>query len=347
MLEKLLRLKHAAPSLKTNYLLIPVNNFDMTEEGAREFNKFYKYILKLDLNEIVRTPSGGISKATKKPAWDCTVRRNSVEITLLSSYGSWRLQIRTKLPDSLSGRKAFNAFKKYLLKKGINLDDYAREDGEKIKKTIESPLIGLKYRSFYDMIFERVHHIDFHSSYAGGLANTHPEFKPILEELYQKREEKEEYKNILNFSIGFMQSLSCCHARWAHLSKDAIKDNNDRLRKLAERLEKKGRIIISFNTDGIWYKGAVYHGEGEGDGLGQWHNDHINCKFRAKSDGAYEFIEEGVYTPVVRGVSLEKRQSWEWGSIYSPEAEPDKFVFIEGKGVVINGKMVQSGKASS
>ena len=200
-------------------------------------------------------------------------------------------------------------------------------------------MIGAKRNVFYDMIFEGVNHIDFHSSYAGGLANTHPEFKPILTKLFEKREEKEEYKNILNFSIGFMQSEKCCKAKWAHLSRDAIKDNNDRIKKLTEELEKRGRIILTYNTDGIWYKGPVYHGAGEGSGLGEWHNDHVNCKFRAKSAGAYEFIENGVYNPVVRGVSNECKVKWEWGDIYSKEAEPEMFVFDEELGVYLNGEM--------
>ena len=240
----------------------------------------------------------------------------------------------------MSGRKAFTAFKKFLSKRGIDLDSYAIEDGDSVKVHIEKPLIMMKYESLADMVFEKVNHIDFHSSYAGGLANTHAEFRAPLEELFQKREKKEIYKNILNFSIGFMQSKSCCSARWAHLSRDAIKDNNKRVKKLAETLEKKGRIILLFNTDGIWYKGPVFHGEGEGEGLGEWHNDHINCQFRMKSAGAYEYIENGVYTPVVRGVSMEKREGWKWGDIYSSKAEPDKLTFDEEKGVLFNGKVV-------
>lgn len=342
MIEELLKLKHAAPSRNTNYLFIPVTNFDMTEEGAKEFNRFYLWLKSLDLNKIQRTPSGGIKKGKKVrgSAWDCTVKRNSVELTILLPYGSWRLQIRSKLPDSMSGRKAFTAFRRFLKKRKIDLDDYAIEDGEKVKKRIEKPLIMVRYESLVDVVLEGVNHIDFHSSYAGGLANTHPEFREALEELYAKREKKEIYKNILNFSIGFMQSKSCCYARWAHLSKDAIKDNNERVKKLAEILEKKGRIVLLFNTDGIWYKGAPYHGEGEGDGLGQWHNDHVRCKFRMKSAGAYEFIENGVYTPVVRGVSLEKREGWQWGDIYTEKAEPDILVFDEERGVLFNGKVV-------
>lgn len=342
MLDELLKLKHAEPSRNTNYLLIPVVNFDMNEEGARQFNKYYNWIKSLNLPLIERTPSGGIAKGSNIPkvSWDCTVKRNSVEVTLLLPEGSWRLQIRSKLPKDLSGRKAFTLFKKLLLKRGIDLDSYAIEDGERVKRFIERPLIKLSYESLANIELKGVNHIDFHSSYAGGLANTHPEFAPLLKELYQKREKKEEYKNILNFSIGFMQSKTCCNARWAHLSKDAIHDNNARMKKLAETLEKKGRIIILYNTDGIWYKGKVYHGEGEGEGLGEWHNDHIDCLFRARSAGAYEFIENGVYYPVVRGVSLEKRESWSWGDIYSPDAEPDMLTFDEERGVLINGKVV-------
>ena len=51
MLEELLKLKHAAPSKKTNYLFIPVTNFDMTEEGAREFNRYYQWLKNSDLKK--------------------------------------------------------------------------------------------------------------------------------------------------------------------------------------------------------------------------------------------------------------------------------------------------------
>ena len=54
-----------------------------------------------------------------------------------------------------------------------------------------------------------------------------------------------------------MQSIAGCNARWAHLSRDAIGDNNKRVKNLAETLETKGRMVLSFNVDGIWYKGRV------------------------------------------------------------------------------------------
>lgn len=336
MLKELRQLKHTQSSAKINYLLIPVSVFDINKEGAKAFNKIYLWLKEQNLYKLERTSSGGIKSGPhrKRPAWDIKINRTCVELTVLLEEGAWRIQFRAKLPEGMSGRKAFTKFKRLLLKKGINLDSYAIENGPEVKEEIEKPLIGAKSRLFYDMTFEKVNHIDFHSSYAGGLANTHPEFRPVLNELYEKREENDEYKNILNFSIGFMQSIPGCRAKWAHLSRDAIKDNNERVKNLAEILEKKGRIVISFNTDGIWYKGAVYHGEGEGEGLGQWHNDRVNCRFRARSSGSYEFIEKGKYYPVVRGITNTSKKDWEWGDIYSKKAEITLFKFDEEKGVI-------------
>lgn len=339
MIKELKKLKHTKSSAKINYLLIPVSVFDITEEGAKAFNKIYFWLKQQNLYKLERTASGGIKSGThrKRPAWDIKVNKICVELTVILEGCAWRIQFRTKLPDKMSGRKAFTAFKRILLKRGINLEDYAINNGEEVKKTIEKPLIGAKRDLFYDYTFEKVHHIDFHSSYAGGLANTHPEFREVLNELYLKREQNEEYKNILNFSIGFFQSLPGCNARWSHLSRDAIEDNNKRVKNLAETLEKKGRIVLTFNTDGIWYKGAVYHGEGEGEGLGEWQNDHVNCTFRARSAGSYEFIEAGIYHAVVRGIANDLKSGWKWGDIYEKKAEPQLFSFSEEGGIIING----------
>ena len=179
----------------------------------------------------------------------------------------------------------------------------------------------------YDEPMCNVHHIDFHSSYPAGLANTHPEFKPILEEIYEERKDPEKEilnKAILNFSIGWMQSYNPSEhrfAEWAHLSRDAIHDNNVRIIDLTVRIQASGREVIGYNTDGIWYRGDIYHSFGEGNKLGQWSNDHINCIFRSKSDGAYEYIEDNKYTAVVRGLTTydiiePDREKWKMGDIY-------------------------------
>ena len=339
MIKELSRLKSTPSSAKINYLLIPVTVFNINKEGAEKFNKIYLWLKDQNLYKIERTTSGGIKSGPhrKRPAWDVKKSRTCIEITLLMEGRAWRIQFRSELQEGMSGRKAFTMFKRILLKRGIDLEKYAIDNGREVKEQIEKPLIGAKNRLFYDRTFEKVNHIDFHSSYAGGLANSHPEFREVLNELYAKREEKKEYKNILNFSIGFMQSIAGCNARWAHLSRDAIKDNNERVKNLAKILEKTGRMVLSFNTDGIWYKGAVYHGEGEGEGLGEWHNDHTNCTFRAKSSGSYEFIEKGKYYPVVRGITNSSKKNWEWGDIYSKKAELVLFTFDEERGVTTDG----------
>ena len=34
----------------------------------------------------------------------------------------------------------------------------------------------------------------------------------------------------------------------------------------------------------------------------------------------------------------ESKKNWSWGDIYSEEAEPEKFMFSEEKGVILNGE---------
>lgn len=342
MIKELRNLKSTPSSLSINQLLIPVSVFDISKKGARDFNKIYFWVKSKNLNKILRTPSGGIKlgNSLRLPAWDVRTNRYCVEMTVIMEGRAWRIQFRTKPPEGMSGRKAFTEFKKLLLKNDIDLEEYAIDNGEEVKAEIEKPLIGAVRSWMYDVLYENVNHIDFHSSYPAGLANTHPEFRKTLEEIYEKRNKDNMCKNILNFSIGFMQSLGGCNARWAHLSRDAIKDNNKRVRELAKRLDKSGRLVISFNTDGIWYRGKVYHGKGEGDKMGEWHNDRINCQFRMKSDGAYEFIENGVYYPVVRGVSNDVKGDWQWGDIYTDKAKAQLFTFTEEEGIRLNGEEI-------
>ena len=313
-----------------NYINIPVTILTPTEENAELFNEILDGLTNdKAYHKIVRTKSGGISTKVKQlllPAWDFTISKNSGELTILNIDGMWRIQFRAGVYEDekgkMSGRVAFNNFKKLLIKYNINLEDYAVDNGLEIKKTIEKPLIGMTNNGFKDVIFENVNHIDFHNSYPGGLINTHPEFGDVIRMCYKLRKKEPKYKAILNFSIGFMQSKWCGY-KYAHLSRDAILDNNNRIRKVAEDLKKSGRLILSYNTDGIWYKGEPFHGDLEGNDVGQWENDHINCTFRMKSGGSYEYIEQGVYHPVVRGYTkldrIKPRDQWCWGDIYQAD----------------------------
>lgn len=345
MKEFLLGLKHSPLNAKPNFKRIPVNAFRLSDENIEIFNRIYVWLNTNISNKIVRTKSGGISyggKHFKLPMWDIQTAATWIGITFVDWDGIWRIQFRFEATEKDNkkqqhGAQSFREFKKKCLSYGIDLKKYEIDNGEEVKQEIERPLIKLASFMFKDLVFENVHHIDFHNSYPAGLVNTHPEFKEVITELYEKRKQNEIYKAILNHSIGYMQSVKCCNAKWAHLSRDAINDNNKRLRDLAERLRTSGRIIISYNTDGIWYQGEEYHGEGEGKALGQWENDHFNCTFRAKSAGSYEFIENGVYTAVVRGHTKlddkKPRTQWEWGDIYQPDAAIDMYMWIEGYGI--------------
>ena len=339
-----------------NYRFIPCSQFKLNEEGIAAFNQIYTTLLNSNFEKIVRTPSGGISvKGDRKytPSWDLKRSGGCIEITLVAANGAWRLQARDgkMIADdgktTMSGRKAFLKFSQLCRKYGIDLEKYAvsADEGKRIKSEIEKPYIKLADPNYAEMVMENCYHLDFHSSYPSGLVNAHPEFKPVIDFLYNNRkgENGDEYKAILNYAIGFMQSIGGCHAAYAQLAKDAIADNNRRIREMTKRLEDAGYVIISYNTDGIWYRDVLnelgpYHGEGEGDGLGQWSNDHLNCRFRAKSAGSYEFIENGKYTPVVRGSTkldaFKPRSEWQWGDIFQEEAQVIQYYWDNEQGIV-------------
>lgn len=340
--------KKSELTLKPNYKLIPVTM--LTIDDIDKFNGIYQYILQQKWKMIERTPSGGIKKVKLRfPCFDARATSSSIELTILAEEGFFRLQMRfskfmenEESGSAIYGYKAFNMFKTLCTKYGINLDKYKINNGAEVKKEIERPLIQFDRPCYRDVTFENAHHIDFHNSYPAGLANTHPEFALVIEHFYKGRKEHPEYKAVLNLTIGYMQSLVCCKAAWAHLSRDAINNNNARMRELAARLKESGRIVIAYNTDGIWYVGDIYHGEGEGSALGQWENDHTECKIRFKSAGSYEYIENGVYKPVVRGktkLDLKgiTRDQWKWGDIYNTDSEPIVYRFVEGVGIKLLG----------
>lgn len=316
----------------------------LNEDEAKVFNKVYFMVRDAGLRKIIRTPRGAIAICRENNySFDVSVNRCGARLTiLLNGYEFvWRIGRDEFNAGHVKGWEAWRLFIKLCEEFNIDLKSMEIENGAEVKKTIEKPMIRMLC---CHTELENVHHIDFHSSYASGLALTHPEFRPLIEKLYNERKRKPFYKDVLNCVIGYMQSISKCSARWAHLAKDAIANNNTRVLAVSMALLNSGRKIIGYNTDGIWYQGPIYHenrgGSGsEGDGVGKWHNDHINCKFRAKSDGAYEFIEDGKYHPVVRGLTkmdrMKERKYWEWGDIYSDHAEVIKFTFTEENGLVI------------
>lgn len=336
---------------KPNLWNFPYNY--MYIEDRKKFNSIYKNICQW--RKLKRTPSGGISdKNFYIPCYDIDMGNASIELIICAKEGFFRLVLFTRKKNliennEIKGGNAFKEFSKICKKYNIDLNKRKIKNGYEIKKQIEKPLIKLEHKLYQEMIFNNVHHLDINSAWPAALVRTHPEFAPVMDFIFQKKAELKEqgvsgdkniYKAILNYSIGYMQSLKAYHrAAWAYLSRDAINDNNRYMRELAENLKKSGRKVLAYNTDGIWYTGEIYHDNNEGQGLGQWENDHINCKIRFKSAGSYEYIENGKYKPVVRGqtkLDLKgiSREEWKWGDIFTEEGKETLYTFIENIGLI-------------
>lgn len=325
-----------------NYLRLPVNIFGFNDQDVEDFNSIVKYWeSKYDnWHDIVRTASGGISTKRgilKMPAWDFIVQNAYIELTVLTDEICARYQVSInkvavdEVGRKIGGRQAFNTFVSVCKKHNIDITQLAIDNGEEVKQEIASPIIKcLNHKNLYRE-FENVHHIDLNSSYMSGIAQAYPVLKPAIQEIFDRRKDIEVnklYKAVLNCSYGYFQSKYCNIGghkfALAHLSKAAREFNDNYINDLIDRLKSTGRVVLMVNTDGIWYYGEVFHDADEGTGLGQWKNDHVNCKFRMKSDGAYEYIEDGQYCPVVRGSTrLDKildRKEWQWGDIFKYDA---------------------------
>ena len=343
----------ARPSFTPRYKDLPITCWEYSQETLKHFNEIYRYIYDDKWPKFQRTAKGAIRHTTfVYCSYDVIVSNNSVELTICSLEGFFRLQlsflkyVRKKDGTKITGSQAWREFSFFCKREGIDLEAMKITNGAEIKdKEIEKALIGLKDPLYQDLIWENVHHLDIHSAWPAALTRMRPEFlKPIqqiydLKEIYKLKNPLSDniYKAILNSALGYGQSLKAYHnAAWAHLAKDAINENNRYMRELTKKLEDSGRLVISYNTDGIWYQGDLYHDEDEGPKLGQWENDHINCKLRYKSNGCYEYIEDGVYHPVMRGHTKREdtipRDQWVWGDIYL--TYEITFVFIEGVGVI-------------
>ena len=347
--------------LKPNRLKIPVNYINDVEE----FNAVYQQVYNEGWSKFTWTNKYYISKYhLLYPSYNWRKNGNGIDVTILSPEGFFTIRhmmnkyVETEnietTDDNNNGtikkyvnpKYAFSIFKSVCKKFGIDLDDYIINNGTEVKSEIESPLIcmaGLKLTGKEKTY--KGHHIDIHSAWPAALARKHPEFKEPIEWIYKQKEmykgtdKGNTFKAILNYGSGWMQSIERCNAQWAHLSRDAINENNRYMRELAAQIEASGRTILAYNTDGIWYSGEIYHGEGEGKELGQWSNDHSDCLIRFKSAGSYEYIEKGNYKAVVRGrTKLERikpRDQWEWGDIFQELAgEIVKFKFVEGVGII-------------
>lgn len=324
-------------TVQPNIKLAPVNNFHVNESGAEEFNEIIEWCEKNVAKDpqINWTASGGMKKDGYRDRYGIRETHSTTELIIYYNCRLTRCCFRNapksdeeEKKKAIYGAQCFKEFRRICETFGVDLDDLALtpEEGAAIKKTIPKAKISMSPLCLnMELRGGNIHHLDFNSSFLSGMKEYKPELGPALDYMYEHRKDNPLMKNVMVQSWGYMQSLKCAKARWAHLSKAGIEWNNKMIELYAQKLRDNGDIILGFNTDGIWYKGPIFHDELEGTGLGKWKNDHVNCQaFRAKSNGAYEYIDEdGKYHPVMRGTTrLEQtkpRSEWEWGDIYKTE----------------------------
>ena len=337
--------------IEYNQYQIKSTNFTLTESDIETYNNILKLIYACNFNLIIRTASGAISNANQAKyhnsfAYDIRVSTSRISTTVLVGPNTYNFVIgKPKKYRVIEPLHAWNTFVDICKDYGVYIDNYriTPEQGKELAKDIPAPYISMKYKmSKDDKPLENVHHIDIHSSYPSGLIDLYPEFRKPIEYIYNKRKDDNEvYKAILNYTISgcTMSKYYPWYRKWTHIAKYVREYNNKKIEYLSWLLEINGREVIGYNTDGIWYRGEVFHSliDDEGPNIGQWSNDHINCLFRSKSTGAYEFIENGEYNAVIRGLlDLDQiepdRKKWKWGDIYSSEIK--EYEFNETTGLI-------------
>lgn len=331
---------HSLPTKKPNALKIPVCQIDINGHGATVVNKLLDYFESYPgISQILRTPSGGISTKGMVifPKYDVKVSSTCLEITALMGYGMFRFQFRSIGGEKLGtmyGRQAFKIFKKLCTKHMVDLEKYKIPNGEDVKKEIQKAIIDMVDESLYDKVIGNVNHLDVHSAWAAFACKEFPEFKPVFQELYEKRKINPKNKLVIVESLGMMQSVPMTGASWSQISKAGINGTNKYMIDMAKRLIEAGRIPILFNTDGIWYQGEPYHGDGEGPDMGQWSNDFEDVIIRIKGRRAYEYIEKnGKYHIVLSGLTyldrVKPREEWQWGDLYNRDCRVITFHWDE------------------
>lgn len=318
--------------LKCNLLKIESNILTIDDAGVDEMNtllQFCKYMKDKGLyEELAFTKSGGICKKSfmrTKKGYMLSHGKSMISLVIYGVTGIYRFQFRNPLQKGeCGGYKSFQKFRQLCKDNGVNIFDLAIDNGKEVKQTIPKARIDVD-ESIIGKTIENVHHIDIHSAHMAGVAKAFPELAPAVQYCYDHRKKSPSYKSILTHTWGYLESVWIDY-KFAHISKAGIEYTNAIVDKLTDILKVTGRKVLMHNTDGIWYQGEIYHGEGEGNLLGEWSNDWHDCKFRAKSVGIYEVYgykgdsTTKEYKPVYRGVSSYEntvpRDQWTWGDIY-------------------------------
>lgn len=356
-IEDFAKYESSNPTMHPNRVKIPVNRFSFAkDEDIKEFNEIYQFCLENVKNgnftEFEISNRGAIRQyigCIRGAKWIMFVKQTVIDIiirNLDARYYRFQIGVRKAEDKGIYGRQAFSIYKEELLRDGVNLEELAIKNGKEIKETIPKAKVELFVCPGENRTYHNAHHIDLNSAFNAGMMKAFPILEPSIRRMYNKRQENEIFKDVLNMTQGFMQS-DMVECEYAHISKAGYEWTNKRIDELSKKLTDKGYRILAYNTDGIWYQSfdnTVYHDEDEGPDIGQWKTDWTDCSIRFRSKGAYEVKGFKVkntektfkYKPVVRGVSsyekIKPRDEWEWGDIF--KGEVIKFSFIPGIGVI-------------
>lgn len=252
-------------------------------------------------------------------------------------------QLRFRINDTdfgreISGRDSFQRFRAELKKDAVDIEKFAIDNGKELKSNIDfgNPVIQFD-ESIKNKTVENAHHVDMASAYMYFAGIYHPEWEKTIRRIYDLRKSNDIYKHILTHACGFFQSQYCIldgHGyALADVASFAIRSTAIAVKKMAKELSNYGFKILAFNTDGVWFCGdlkllpqEIFEKFTQKKEIGKFSIDHKNCTIRFKSVGSYEYMENGKYTPVVRGLTRYDRaglarDNWKWGYIYTPEGE--------------------------
>ena len=323
-----------------------IPNYDVSlDEINREYNYWMSYKPNLVYNENL-THSGQLSKTNfNYGVW--YILNNQFFKLFVSCVDADGIpcayQLRFRINDTdfgreISGRDSFQRFRAELKKDGVDIENFAIDNGKELKSTIDfgNPVIQFN-ESIKDKVIVNVHHIDMASAYMYFAGVYHPEWEKTIRRIYDLRKSNSIYKHILTHACGFFQSQYCVlngHGyALADVASFAIRSTAIAVKKMAKGLTNYGFKILAFNTDGVWFCGDLkllphetLEKFTQKKEIGKFSIDHKNCTIRFKSVGSYEYMEDGKYTPVVRGLTRYDRaglarDNWKWGYIYTPEGE--------------------------
>ena len=323
-----------------------IPNYDVSlDEINREYNYWLSYKPNLVYNKNL-TYSGQLSKANfNYGVW--YILNNQFFKLFVSCVDAEDIpcayQLRFRINDTdfgreISGRDSFQRFRAELKKDGVDIENFAIGNGKELKSTVDfgNPVIQFD-ESIKDKTIENAHHVDMASAYMYFAGIYHPEWEKTIRRIYDLRKSDSIYKHILTHACGFFQSQYCIlngHGyALADVASFAIRNTAIAVKKMAKELTNYGFKILAFNTDGVWFHGdlkllpqEIFEKFTQKKEIGKFSIDHKNCTIRFKSVGAYEYMENGKYTPVVRGLTRYDRaglarDNWKWGYIYTPEGE--------------------------